>query len=218
MLKLYGSPISPRVNKLRYIANYIGLAYEHIPSSPLSGETRTPEFLKMHPAGKVPVIDDEGFYLFESLAIGRYLADKHGSAIYPKGLKERALVDQWCDFVTNHVEAGMVKVFFNRVLVNIPAFGATVDERSLGDGLAWLNRFLPLIESQLAQHHYLAGEGLTLADFALLSALDPAEPSGVSLDEYPALKAWQTSLQAQAWYSACHSSYADFLKSRLSGS
>jgi glutathione S-transferase len=211
MLTLYGTPFSPRVNKLRYVLNYLELPYEHVPSSPMSGETRTPEFLKMHPAGKIPVIDDDGFYLFESMAIARYLASKTGSAIYPSELKARALVEQWCDFATAHVEGALLKVFFNRVMVNIPAVGATVDERSLADGLAWLDRYLPIVEQQLTAHNYLVGMDLSLADFVLLTALDPVEAVQVSLDGYPRITAWRKGLVSQPFYTACYPSYSEWL-------
>lgn len=217
MLTLYGTPFSPRVNKLRYVLNHLAIPYTHVPSSPLAGETRTPEFLKMHPAGKIPVIDDDGFYLFESMAIARYLASKSGSSIYPTELKARALVDQWSEFATAHIEGAMLKVFFNRVMVNIPALGATVDERSLADGLTWLDRYLPIVEQQLTAHNYLVGMDLSLADFVLLSALDPAEALQVSLEAYPRISAWRSALMALPCYTTCYSSYSEFLAGLLKG-
>jgi glutathione S-transferase len=212
MLTLYGSPFSPRVNKLRYIANHIGLDYEHVPLSPLKGETRSPEYLRIHPAGKIPAMVDDDFALFESMAIARYLASKARSPIYPEELRARAIVDQWCEFVTHHVEAGMVKVFFNRVMVPLFRLPVEVDTRAEQEGLAWLDRYLPIIEGQLAEHAHVAGEAISLADFALLAALDPAEPAEVDLAAWPSLEAWRARMRAEPFHSACHERYADIVE------
>ncbi len=211
MLILYGSPFSSRVNKLRYIANHIGLDYEHVPLSPLKGETRTPEYLRIHPAGKIPAMVDDDFALFESMAIARYLASKARSPIYPEELRARAIVDQWCEFVTHHVEGGMLKVFFNRVMVPLFKLPVEMDTRSEQDGLAWLDRYLPIVEGQLAEHAHVAGETLTLADFALLAALDPAEAASVDLAAYPSLTDWRSRMRGESFYAACHARYSDIV-------
>ena len=64
MLKIYGADLSAPANKVRMTANALGIEYEYIRVSIRDGENRTEEYLKMHPAGKVPVIDDDGFVLF----------------------------------------------------------------------------------------------------------------------------------------------------------
>jgi len=217
MLTLYGSPFSPRVNKLRYIANHIGLDYEHVPLSPLKGETRTPEYLRIHPAGKIPAMVDDDFALFESMAIARYLASKAQSPIYPDELRARAIVDQWCEFVTHHVEGGMVKVFFNRVMIPLFKLPIEVDTRSEQEGLGWLERYLPIIEGQLAQHAHVAAEEISLADFALLAALDPAEPADIDLSAYPSISRWRARMRAEAFHTACHDRFADIVEAFRAG-
>jgi len=210
MLKIYGFPLSLPSNKVRYVANYMGLDYEYVPVNLMAGEHMSEEHLKLHPAGKIPVIDD-GFILFESGSIIKYLAQKHGSHLYPEGLEERADVDKWADFVSIHLNNGMNRVFFNRVLA--PVVGVEVDERSVKDGLSFLDRFLPVIDNQLAQSPFLAGDKLTLADFNLLSVLDPAEVSQVDLSPYPHISNWRSRLQNEEFYTRCHKSYADALQS-----
>ena len=95
MLKIYGGDLSSPANKVRFVANYLGLKYEYIAVKLREGEHQKPEFLKINPIGKIPAIDDAGFCLFESNAICRYLADKSSSSVYPRGLQERAIVDEW---------------------------------------------------------------------------------------------------------------------------
>jgi glutathione S-transferase len=211
MLKVYGFSLSLPSNKVRYVANHMGLDYEFVPVNLLAGEHMSEEHMKLHPAGKVPAIDDDGFVLFESGSIIKYLAQKYDSSLYPVGLKEGADVDKWTDFVSIHVNNGMNRVFFNRILA--PLVGVEVDERSMKDGLSFLDRFLPVVENQLSENVYLAGDELTLADFNLLSVLDPAEAAQVDLSPYPSITNWRSRLQKEDFYTKCHSSYTEALQS-----
>src|SRR5579883_873877 len=94
MLQIYGTPLSSPTNKVRYVANYLGIPYDFHRVNLAAGEQRKPEFMKINPLGKIPAIQDEGFTLAESNAIIRYLATKNNSNLYPTDLQQRALVDQ----------------------------------------------------------------------------------------------------------------------------
>ncbi len=211
MLTIYGSDLSSPANKVRFVANYLGLEYEYKKINLGAGEHRTPEILKLNPIGKVPFIDDDGFVLAESGAIIKYFADKVGSTIYPKGLKERAIVDQEIDFVNLHVNAALQKIVYNRIFAARRKIA--VDERALEEGIGFLSRFLPIVEEQLAKNPYLVGQALTLADFTLLSGLDPAEAANIDLSPYPYIRSWREKLRIQDFYTKCHKQYSDALKS-----
>jgi len=210
MLTIYGSALSSPANKVVFVANFLGLQYEYKKVDLRAGEQQKPEFLKVNPVGKIPAIDNDGFLLFESGAIIKYLSDKNNSFLYPKGLKERAIVDQWLDFVTLHVGGAMQKVTFNRVFA--PRRGLAIDENSLKEGQMFLERFLPIVEGQLAKNPNLTGQQLTLADITLLSALDPAEVSGIDLAPYPQISKWRANLRTQNFYTKCHKEYGEELK------
>jgi glutathione S-transferase len=195
------------------VANALGIKYEYIRVSIRNGENRKEEYLKMHPAGKVPVIDDDGFVLFESDAIIKYLTTKQNSPLYPGGIKQRALVDQWMDFTAIHVGGAMSKILFNRVFA--PFAKVPVDERSESDGLKFLDRFLPVVDRQLAEARYLAGGQLSLADIALLAVLDPAEVARVDLNPYENIVSWRTELMKKEFYTKCHSSYEEALNGSM---
>src|SRR5580700_2339553 len=113
MLHIYGSPLSSPTNKVRYVANYLHLDNEFHIINVSAGENSKPEFLKINPCGKIPAIDDDGFMLAESNAIIRYLADKQQSAIYPRDLQNRALVDQWMDYASQHIAIATSKIMYN---------------------------------------------------------------------------------------------------------
>lgn len=210
MLKIYGSDLSAPSNKVRFVANALELKYEYVFVNLRAGEHQKPEFLKLNPVGKIPTIDDDGFYLFESNAIIRYLCEKNNSPLYPKGLKDRAIVEQWLDFGSMHVGAAFSKVMYNRVFA--PIRKIAVDENSIKEGLSFLERFLPVVDSQLGKNLYLAGKNLTIADFNLLALLDPAEIADIDLSKYKNLTAWRGKLKQGKFYTQCYKEYGESLK------
>ncbi len=213
MLKIYGSDLSSPSNKVRFTANFLGLPYEYIKINLREGEQQRPEFLKINPIGKIPSIDDNGFCLFESNAIIRYLADKNNSPLYPKGLKERAVVDAWIDFGSIHVGVNLMKVTYNRLFA--PMRGQPIDENSIKDGLTFLNRFLPIVDNQLGKNKYVAGAAMTLSDINLLSLLDPAEVSGIEFAPYQNITKWRNALKQEKFYTQCHQDYEEAVKTLI---
>ncbi|OGX32394.1 MAG: hypothetical protein A2787_01690 [Omnitrophica WOR_2 bacterium RIFCSPHIGHO2_01_FULL_48_9] len=213
MLKIYGSDVSSPANKVRFAANALGLPYEYIKVNLRAGEQHRLEFLKINPVGKIPAIDDGGFCLFESNAIIRYLADKSNSALYPRGLKERATVDEWIDFGSMHVGMAMQKLTYNRIFA--PLRGMPIDEMALKDGVNFLDRFLPVVDNQLAKNKFLTGPAMTLADINLLALLDPAEVSGVDLAKYKNLAQWRNALRQEKFYTQCHKDFSEVVKSLM---
>lgn len=213
MLTIYGSDLSAPANKVRFAANAIGIKYEYKRVDLRAGEHLKPEFLAVNPVGKVPAIDDDGFRMFESNAIIRYLADKNNSPLYPRGLRERAAVEMWLDFGSMHVGAALSKVIYNRLFA--PLRDIPVDENSLKEGLKFLERFLPVVDGQLAKNKYIVGAKFTLADINLLALFDPCELAGINLDSYEHIARWRASLRQEKFYTDCHREYGAALKDRL---
>ncbi|MFH1360181.1 MAG: glutathione S-transferase family protein [Candidatus Omnitrophota bacterium] len=209
MLKIYGADLSSYANKVRMTAYSLGLEFDYQKVSLRDGEHRKPDYLAIHPAGKIPAMDDDGFVLFESNAIIKYLADKHNSSLYPQDRKKRALIDQWMDFTTFHIGASLDRVAFNRIFA--PRIGSPVDERSIKVGISFLNRFLPVLDEQLKKNKCLAGEDTTLADINLVASLDAAEAAGVDLSKYENLWKHLQDLRRQDFYIKCHRNYKEKL-------
>ena len=210
MLKIYGADLSSPANKVRFVANALGLEYEYIQVKLREGEHKKSEFLKINPVGKIPVIDDDGFILFESGAIAKYLCVKHNSALYPKNLRKQALVDQWSDFATIHVGGAMSKVLFNREFFQFAKVAK--DERSLEDCLSFLKRFLPVVDNQLKDNPYITGKDFSLADITLLANLDPSEVADVDLKPYGNIIKWRDALKKKEFYTKCCQEYGESLK------
>jgi len=210
MLKIYGSDLSGPANKVRFTANALGLNYEYIRVNLREGEQRKPEFVKLNPVAKIPVLDDDGFVLFESGAIIKYLTQKQKSELYPGDIKKRAIVDQWIDFAVIHVGQALSRLLYNRVFA--PMRKEEVDERSIKDGINFLSKFLPIVDERLGKSKYLASDQLTLADITLLSVLDPAEISGVNLLPYKNIVAWREAMKQKDFYTKCHKEYGEALR------
>ncbi|MBI5415852.1 MAG: glutathione S-transferase family protein [Candidatus Omnitrophica bacterium] len=213
MLTIYGSDLSAPANKVRFAANAIGVKYEYKRVDLRAGDHLKPEFLAVNPVGKVPAVDDGGFRMFESNAIIRYLADKNNSPLYPRDLRERAVVDMWLDFGSMHVGTVLSKVIYNRIFV--PLRGLPADENSLQEGLKFLERFLPVVDGQLAKNKYIAGAKFTLADINLLALFDPCEIAAIDISPYKNIVRWRAALRKEKFYTDCHQAYGVSLKERL---
>lgn len=209
MIILKGMEVSPAVNKVRFVLNHLGLDYRFDRVNLMDGEGQTPEYLKLNPTGKIPVLIDGDFAMWESNAIIKYLARRQKSSLYPEDIKKQALVDQWMDFGSLHVTSAMSRLTYNMLIA--PRRGETPDARSMEDGCKFLNRYLPIVDAQLGKNKNLAAQELSLADFNMLSALDPAEVCEVDLSAYPNLTKWRAELQKQPFYTKCYTSYAEFL-------
>ncbi|HBR15915.1 MAG TPA: hypothetical protein DD723_10345 [Candidatus Omnitrophica bacterium] len=209
MLKIYGADLSSPSNKVRFTANALRAEYEYIKVSLMKGENRAEWFLKLHPAGKIPVIVDDDFILFESNAIIKYLAGKGKSTLYPEEIKKRALIDQWMDFIALHVNSAVSSVVYNRVFA--PWIKTAVDENAVKTGVGFLGKFLPVVENQLAKNVHVTGECFTLADIALLAALDPVEVAEIDIKIYSNMTKWRDKLKQKDFYTRCHKDYADAL-------
>ena len=210
MLKIYGSDLSSPSNKVRFVANALGLQYEYRKVNLRNGENRNPEFLKLNPTGKIPVINEDGFVLFESNAIVKYLCEKNQSPLYPTPLQQKALVDQWIDFVSHHVGTAIARVMFNRVFA--PILNVEVDHRSMKDGLNFLNRFLPVVDEQIAKEGFLANKKFSIADINLLAILDPAEAADIDLSPYKNLSRFRNELKQKEFYTKCFKEYGENLQ------
>lgn len=183
-------------------------------TNPIAGENKSPEYQGITPTGKIPAIDIDGFKLFESNSINRYLAAANNSPIYPQDAKKRAVVDAWMDYVTIHVGHAMGRVLFNRVFA--PMTGQKVDQESLKVGLEFLDKYFPILEKQLFTNAHLAGKEISLADINLLATLDPCEIAQISLDAYPSIKKWRAALKSQAFYQKCYKDYTQFVQEMMS--
>ncbi|WEK04787.1 MAG: glutathione S-transferase family protein [Candidatus Devosia phytovorans] len=181
--QLYGNLGSGNVLKVKYIADAIGLPFVLHDIASRSGATQTAEFLKLNPAGQMPVVVlEDGRPLAQSNAILRYLA--LGSRFIPADAYQAAKVDEWL-FWEQYSHEPTVAVARARVAYDGVAI-ADLDPSLVARG----NKALDRMELALEGQKYLVGETMTIADIALLAYTRQAPQGGFDLNGRPQLLRW----------------------------
>ena len=183
MLTVYGHAKSRGVRTL-WMVGELGLAYNHKDYLPRSPGTQTPEFKALNANARVPVIDDDGFILSESMAINFYLAKKHKSPLLPADPKIEALVLQWSLWETDRLD---------RQIVNHARHTKDLPEAERKPELAneaWNEcvAAFDVLEATLSKSEWLAGSSFTVADLNVAGAMF----RGLVLDlgKWPKTQAW----------------------------
>jgi glutathione S-transferase len=185
-LKIYGVARS-RAFRTLWMAKELGLDYEHIKVDFATGETRTPAHLALNPNGHIPVIDEDGFVLWESMAINLYLAKKHSlGRLYPSRLEDEARAWQWSFWGMTEVERPVLTALFNRAILpedKRDAAAADAAERTLGQPLK-------VLDSVLGRSTNLLGDNFTVADLNVASILSWARPANIDVAPFPKVAEW----------------------------
>ncbi|HTV46639.1 MAG TPA: glutathione S-transferase family protein [Stellaceae bacterium] len=191
-LKIYGVARS-RAFRTLWMAGELGLDYEHVKLDFADGSTRRPDYLAINPNGHVPAIDDDGFRLWESMAINLYLAKKYGSApggLYPQRLEDEARVWQWSFWGMTEIERPALAALLNRIGPEDRRDAAAADE-----GERALAAPLRVLDGAVAAMPYLLGDAFTVADLNVASILAWARQARVGFSAVP---------HAEAWLKRCH--------------
>ena len=184
-LKIYGDGISGNCLKVKWTADLLGVKYDWIETDVLKAQSRTPEFLKLNPAGQVPaVVLRDGRALAQSNAIILYLNRVYKGGLLPKGEYARAKVFEWLFWEQYSHETAIAVRRFHKAYLNKP--DSEIDPKLMDKGVAALT----LMEAALQKSPYLVGDKLTLADIALVAYTRVAPEGGFDLSPYPALRTW----------------------------
>jgi glutathione S-transferase len=182
-ITIYGDKVSGNCLKVKWTAERIGRPHTWIDVDVVAGETRTPAFLAMNPAGQVPtVVLEDGRVLAQSGAIILHLAE--GSELIPADAYDRARMFEWMFWEQYSHEPAIAVARFHMKYLGKPR--GELDPRLFERGHAALAR----METALAGAPFLVGGALTLADIALVAYTRMAGDGGFDLAAYPAVKAW----------------------------
>lgn len=163
MLKIWGRANSTNVKKVTWLCEEMGLPYERIDAGMAFGVVNTPEYRKLNPNGLVPTIDDDGFILWESNAIVRYLAAKHAAGtLWPADLRLRADADRWMDWCANTLSPTLRPLFLN--LVRTPPEQRNLKE--IEDCSKNMVELLGRLDAALAGRKFIAGDQFSMGDIA----------------------------------------------------
>lgn len=201
-MKLYNANMSPNALRVRAVVFELGMDVEIVDVDLRNGGNKTPEFLALNPNGKVPVLVDGDFVLWESRAITAYLASlKPEADLYSDDPKRRALIDQWSHWGAIHYGPTIQRITFERLLK--PMFGmGEPDEAAIEPQLRELAQMLPILDAALAGRQWIAGD-LSIADFAIATTLVYREPARISLADAPNVALWMARIEARpSWQQA----------------
>ena len=182
-MAIYGDLKSGNCQKVKATADYLGMAYDWIDVDIMKGQSRTPEFLALNPAGQVPVMRlPDGQALSQSNAIVNYLA--RGSELIPTDPFDRAKADEWMFWEQYSHEPYVAVARFQRLYLGKPA--SEIEPRILERG----NQALDRVEFGLKGRSFLVGDRLSVADVTLLPYTRLAQEGGFDLASRPAIREW----------------------------
>ena len=202
-MKLHVFPPSPRAAKVLALVHHLGLDCEVAIVDLFSGGNQTPAFKALNPNGRMPVLEDDGFVLWESNAIQQYLgAKKPESGVWPADPRRQADVSRWQFWDASHWDPTCATFIFERVVKQMTGQGAP-DAAQVAKAETDFARFAPVLNATLQGRRWVTGDTITVADFGLGGPLMYAAPAGIPLADYPEIARWYAALSdLPAWKKA----------------
>jgi glutathione S-transferase len=194
MLRLWGRISSINVQKVLWTLDEIGIPYERIEAGGAFGVVATPEYKRMNPNSLVPVIEDEGFVLWESNAIVRYLAAKHAEGtLWPRELRQRADIDRWMDWQATTCTPAMRDAFWQLVRTAPERRDAAAVEASR----VATEKIMAILDAHLAGRACVAGNSFSPADIVLGCAVHRWLNLPLPREPRPDIERWFATLRAR---------------------
>ncbi len=192
MITLYDFELSGNCHKVRMMLSFLQLEYERIDIDLRKKDQMKAEFIALNRLHKVPLLVDDELVLRDSAAILVYLARQYGKTDwYPDSPAAMAEIQQWLSFSVNEVFNGLAMaraiVIFNRDFD--PKLAHAISDSALD-----------MLEFRLREHEWLALDQFTLADVACYPYAALVYEGGISLDRYPAVRAWFKRVEALPHY------------------
>jgi len=198
MIKLYSYGPSSHSRKVRAALMEKGLEFTRINIDLSKREQKSPEYLKIHPFGTVPALDDEGFIVYDSTIINEYLEDEYPyPPLMPKDSEGRAQARLMEDLRDNHFNPAAAQLYRE---LRKPE--GERDQKAIEQARVKITECLDRLEKELAGRDYLAGE-FSLADIAFYPNIDTLDRIQVQVDDkHPSVAAWIARLKARPSFAA----------------
>ena len=191
MLTLYGNPGSTCTRKVLTLLAERNAEHTFVNVDLGAGEHKQPAHIARQPFGQVPAIDHDGFELYESRAILRYLDEVlPGERLTPNTARARGLMEQWISVETSNFTPHAMKIIYQAVFGRWR--GAAPDMAKIAEGREAVAKTLEVLETQLTRTPYLVGEQFTLADIGYLPYIEYlfAGEQGDLITSQPNTAAW----------------------------
>jgi glutathione S-transferase len=187
MLKVYGRSNSVNVQKVMWIIGELGLDHERIDAGGTFGLNDQEWYLAMNPMGRVPVLDDDGYILWESHSIIRYLARQNPDAgLYPTDPRLGGDVDKWLDWKLGFLTPALTPAFWG--LIRTPE--AEQDKAAIAASSKASAELFGILDKHLEGREYMAGDNFGLADMPVGAFTYRWYGLDVEHPDYPNLAAW----------------------------
>lgn len=188
MLKILGRSSSSNVQKVLWCAAELGLDFTHEQEyGGAFGNTDTPEYLSMNPNGLVPTLVEDDFVLWESNAIVRYLAARHGQdSLYPSDLRARASAEKWMEWHTSTFGEVSFPAFFELVRKS----AGERDQSAIDASVERTNKTIEILDNALSGRDYIGSETFSIADFTYGPTLHRWFNLSVERAPRPNVEAW----------------------------
>lgn len=198
MLKIWGRKNSSNVRKALWCAEELGLAYEAVDAGGAFGVVDTPAYRAMNPNGRIPLIEDDGFVLWESNTIVRYLAARHaaGTPWYSDDVQARASAEKWMDWTTSTFAEPFRHLFWG--VLRTPA--EQQDWEKIGAALKTCGELLAVVDQALAERPYLSGDTIGMGDIPLGSFIYAWFEMPIERPPLANLQSWYQRLQQRPAY------------------
>jgi glutathione S-transferase len=191
MLRVWGRVNSVNVKKVMWCVGELGVPFERLEAGMEHGVVGTPEYRAMNPNARVPTIDDDGFVLWESNAIVRYLSLKYSlGKLCPGDYAQRADSDRWMDWTTGHLAATFREVFWGTVRTAPENRDLALIEKNR----AATAKTLDIVDELLARRTFVAGDRLTMGDIPLGCYVNLWMRMPIERPAHPHLAAWHKRL------------------------
>jgi glutathione S-transferase len=199
-MRLYHHPYSFNARRAVMAALHLGSPVELVFVDLAKGEQRQPQFLELNPNHRVPVLEDDGFLLWESHAIMQYLADKTPrQTVYPAETRARADVNRWLFWCSQHLSPAIAILNWEHVVKGILGLGGA-DPAEVRRGEQLVREFAGVLDAHLAGREWICGAGLSLADIAIAAPFAATVPAKLPVGDLGNLARWFAQMQTvEAW-------------------
>lgn len=198
MLAVWGRRNSYNVQKIMWLIGELDLAHRHIDAGGSFGGLDAPAFRARNPHGRVPVIEEEGKAVWESHAILRYLAARHGQGrFWPHDPLQRAPVDGWMDWAQTTLQPDFLTGVFWGFYRTPPALR---DDAAVAASIGRSAQHMRLLDRVLSNQPFLSGDSFGLADIAAGVALYRYFGIAIERPDVPHVLAWRDRMEARPAY------------------
>ena len=198
-MKLYYFPPSPNTRKVHAVAIHLQLPIDLRLVDLQKGEQHHPEFVQLNPTGRVPVLQDGDFILWESTAIMQYLASQVPNSLWSEDPQIRADIMRWQSWQLAHWYSVCQPLQFENFVKSLLQLGEP-DPQVVQQASDRFHKEASVLNNYLANREYLVNNTLTLADFSVASDLTYAIPARFPLENYHHIQAWYARIeQLPAW-------------------